>query len=48
MRLVPVRGVADPPTIRVSEKQEEAAIEETYEAWTALNGHDCTERCERA
>jgi len=47
-RLKALRGAADPQTIRVSEKQEEAAIEETYEAWTALNGHDCTERCERA
>jgi hypothetical protein len=42
-----LRASGDAQLISVGEKQEEAAIEEAYEAWEALNSHYCTERCER-
>ncbi len=47
-RLKALVTAGDPQAISIGEKQEEVAIEETYEAWEALNRHKCTERCEQA
>lgn len=46
-RLKALRTAGDPRAIGMGEKQEEAAIEETYEAWAAMNRHECTGRCEQ-
>jgi len=45
-RLQAVRATGDPQLISVGEKQEDEAIEESYEAWEALNKHQCSGRCE--
>jgi len=46
-RLKSIRADGDPQLISVGEKQAEAATEECYDAWHALNEHQCSERCER-
>ena len=46
-RLKSIRADGDPRLISVGEKQAEAATEECYDAWHALNEHQCSERCER-
>lgn len=42
-----LRAGSVPQLISIAEKQQHAAIEESYEAWEALNSHWCTENCER-
>jgi hypothetical protein len=46
-RLESIRADGNPQLISVAEKQAEAAAEECYDAWHALNEHQCSERCER-
>jgi len=46
-RLKALRAAGDVLAIRVGEQQEQAAIEETFEAWEAVNRHECSEECER-
>lgn len=47
-RLKALRAAGDPQIISIGEKQEDGAIEETYEAWDAVNRHQCSERCQQA
>ena len=43
-----IREVGDPRLIEVAEAQERVAIDETYEAWQALNQHSCSDECKHA
>jgi hypothetical protein len=45
-RLESIRADGGPQLISVGEKQAEAATEECYDAWRAMNEHQCSERCE--
>ena len=42
-----LRAAGDTQEISVGGQQEQAAIEEAYEAWEAVNRHECSEECER-
>jgi hypothetical protein len=44
-RLESMKADGDPQSVRVAEKQTEAATEECYYAWRAMNEHRCSERC---
>ena len=44
-RLNSIRADADSQLISVGETQAEVATEECYDAWQALNEHQCSERC---
>jgi hypothetical protein len=43
-----IRDAGEPRLIEVAEAQERAALDETYEAWQALNQHSCSAQCKRA
>jgi hypothetical protein len=45
-RLESIKAEGDPLQISDGEKQADSAVEECYEAWRALNEHECSERCE--
>ena len=45
-RLESIRADGGPQLISVGERQAEAAAEECYDAWRAMNEHQCSERCE--
>ena len=40
-----IRAEGDAQTIGVAEKQADAATEECYDAWRAMNEHDCVATC---
>jgi hypothetical protein len=42
-----IREAGEQRLIDVAEMQERAALDETYEAWQALNQHSCSDRCKR-
>jgi len=44
-RLESMKADGDPQSVSVAEKQVEAATEECYDAWRAMNEHQCSERC---
>ena len=41
-RLVKIREEGDVASIQVAETQERVAIEESYDAWQAMNQHSCS------
>jgi len=48
LRLNALRTEGDTQLISVAEQQSDIAIEECYEAWHALNEHQCSPQCEVA
>jgi hypothetical protein len=44
-RLESIRADGDRQLIPVAEKQADAATEECYDAWRAMNEHECSEQC---
>ena len=47
-RLESIKVDGDPQSIRVTEEQTNAATEECYNAWRAMNEHECSEQCNLA
>jgi hypothetical protein len=46
-RLESIKAAADPQLIALAEKQAEAATDECYDAWRAMNEHECVAACKR-
>ena len=44
-RLESIRAEGDAQTLGVAEKQADAATEECYDAWRAMNEHECVATC---
>ena len=47
-RLESIKADGDPQSIRTTEEQTNAATEECYNAWHAMNEHECSEQCNLA
>ena len=47
-RLATIRADGDSQSMHVAEQQAEAATEECYDAWRAMNEHECSEQCDVA
>ncbi len=47
-RLESIKADGDPQSIRTTEEQTNAATEECYNAWRAMNEHECSEQCNLA
>ena len=47
-RLESIRAAGDSQLIHVAEQHVEAATEESYDAWRAMNEHECSEQCAMA
>jgi hypothetical protein len=46
-RLESIRDEGNAQTIALAEKQADAATEECYDAWRAMNEHHCNAACRR-
>jgi DNA polymerase I-like protein with 3'-5' exonuclease and polymerase domains len=44
-RVESMKAAGDSQSVTVAEKQLEAATEECYDAWRAMNEHQCSKRC---
>jgi hypothetical protein len=44
-RLESMKAGGDLQSVRVAEKQADVATDECYDAWRAVNEHQCSERC---
>jgi hypothetical protein len=45
-RLESIRADGDLRSIHATEKQSNVATEECYDAWRAMNEHECSEQCD--